>query len=230
MHINYHNYKISFKLENTSELRGKVTELLQQSRVLVKPTISGQTYCVFSLPDLGSYVYTVFRNGHVNVTKISCLEEITAACEALQQALQLSNDLSCLAKIDNITASGKIPMDAKREYVCLRTLSDRARRRKEEEEIGGGEIEHVRFDVTRFPSCNIRTKNNGTLLVFSTGKFVCVGAKSNFCVRALVHSLLQPLLDDAYGGGRQEIVKRKDRLGWRLQNTAAAASTESPIE
>lgn len=226
--VKFHNYKISFKLDNVADLGERVSELLKQPRVRVKPTISGQTYCVFSMPDSGPYVYTVFRNGHVNVTKINASKDIISSCQELRRALKLPA-IGCQPKIDNITASGRIPIDGRKQYICLRTLSDRARRYQEQ--IGGceggedvtGEIQHIRFDVMRFPSCNIRTRNNGTLLIFSTGKFVCVGSKSNFCVRALVNLLLQPLLDD-FDGGREEVVKSKSKLIPKCNNVASSGA------
>jgi len=190
--VRIHNYKISFDLKNEPGIQRKIEALLKSSKLKKKRVRPGQTYAVAQIDTFYPYVYTLFKNGHVNVTKLRCIRDIVYAGEVLEEALRLPK-FTCKARVDNICATGKVFMKEE-ECLDLQQLYDNANAYMVEN-CKSNILKHVRFDVNRFPCCNVKTKSWGSLLIFSSGKVVFVGCKTDLDVHLLSARVLPTLIN-----------------------------------
>lgn len=111
------------------------------------------------------YVYTIFTSGFVNVTKINCECKVQLAVTHLEELLQICTGLEDNpAVIDNIQASGNFF-----RYVNLLKFK---RYVKQITDI------RVSYNPEHFPGLNLKFGNRGTILIFTSGKYSIVGAKS----------------------------------------------------
>jgi TATA-box binding protein (TBP) (component of TFIID and TFIIIB) len=107
----------------------------------------------------------------VNVAGVREYSVALETGEILRKALGLTGPAPP-CQIDNMTASGQLCIRSN-EYLDLDKLCEHARRKSYK-----ASVEFVRFNVERFPGCQIRTYSWGTILCFSSGKWVGVGVKS----------------------------------------------------
>lgn len=135
-----------------------------------------------------SYVYTLFRTGHINVTKIRHPKHIERAVQLICDDLNISETLSY--RIDNMTASGdlaKLSDITIATPLCLRLISVEVSNNLDSYKVGS-----VRFDTQTFPACYFKCKS-GTISLFNTGKFNLVGLRSQEDV-VILCSILQGIL------------------------------------
>lgn len=130
---------------------------------------NGGTFCGIKLVNnfavlRNRYVYTIFRNGSVNVTKIGCECDVQAALTHFEELLQICANANDVIIIDNVQASGNLFT-----HIVLLKFKDFLRR-------------HTRLPVAynpeHFPGMNIKFLKWGTILLFASGKYSIVGAKN----------------------------------------------------
>ena len=127
------------------------------------------------------YVYTVFKKKgkdplyHVNITKIPSEKDVQLSMDHLCKII--SNRFSILNyKIENITCSYDIGFNVPliRIFDKLKAASFTAK---------------VRFNPERFPGMFVNTGDN-TVLLFSSGKMVVIGASKIENVKKSIQSIL----------------------------------------
>lgn len=193
--IRINNHVLNLSLKSIAEIGGKIKSRLREIKddeeTVNYEVKSGQTYAIFRLTRRSPHVYTIFKNGHVNVTGVRRLCEIEILVHKLLEKLRLLphvEEVKNSARVANISATAIIKLN-KGEYVDLKQLYKNARRLEYESILA-----HARYDSKRFPACNLKIHRRGSLLVFSSGKVVIVGCKSDVDIRYLVHDFLPLLL------------------------------------
>jgi TATA-box binding protein (TBP) (component of TFIID and TFIIIB) len=155
------NVKISVHLERERETLANIANLSKESDV-------GKRNDSFFVLRRHGFVYTIFVTGHVNVTKIKCLEDVPTA------VARICGDLNARSAprytVDNITACGRVHLPAR--VLRLKTLCDYV-----SVHLTELEILTVSFDTQKFPGCFLKTLR-GTILLFNSGKFVFVGVRA----------------------------------------------------
>lgn len=186
------NYVLCLDLKKYSDIGKRISKLVKQKETVIYPVRRGQTFAVIKLSRNLPYIYTLFKNGHVNVTGIRNTDHFKPLIYALLSKLDLLSEIAKVtssAKIQNISATARIRLK-KGECVNLRQLCENSR-----QPAHATYLVHARFDISRFPACNIKIKNRGSLLVFSSGKVVIVGCKNEQSVRHLALDILPNLLN-----------------------------------
>lgn len=108
------------------------------------------------------FVFTIFFTGHVNCTKLKNFQEFTEAQTILNNHLE-NVDISVL-KTDTISANGIL----KGPPVNLFRLSNYFK----------SAAIHSHFNPEKFPGLNCRINDSSTFIVFQSGKYISVGAKT----------------------------------------------------
>ena len=151
--LSINNIKISLLLF-------KYEELLHNIRSLHSSTDS-QTSSFFILREEG-FVYTIFRTGHINITKLKTVEDIVPAVQHIVKRLGYSGQVDY--EIDNISASsciGRIP-----NFVhFLHTICT------------SSQITSVRYVNSVFTSAFIKFQT-GTVCLSKTGNLSLIGFKN----------------------------------------------------
>lgn len=187
------NYVLCLNLKHYSDIAEKISTFLNCPDLIKYNVSKGQTYAIFKLSRTVPYVYTLFKNGHVNVTGIRRVSEFKDLVQALLSRLHLAVEVEEVlsnAKIQNISATAKIRLK-RGECVNLRQLYENTRH-----PTYAAILDHTRFNVDRFPACNIKIKDYGSLLVFSSGKVVIVGCKNVENIRRLVLDILPNFMNN----------------------------------
>ena len=148
------NIKISFKLL-TWDLQN-IKSICMKKSILVKDYLN---YIVFT----EKYTSIIFKqsqnqSNHVNVTKIKSINTIQNSILHLGNILN-ANLENITYTIDNITASGKLSCEVNLENFLKNNLELK-----------------TSYNIEKFPGLFIKQKS-GTIILFSSGKFVIVGAK-----------------------------------------------------
>jgi len=145
------NCKISFRLSGEIDLPGR----LQRTASSIK---FFHNFAVIR----SNFVYTVFMSGFVNATKIGTLADCSRAVDHLLSILDVGRDaLQGAFSVDNITAAGHFPRRIR--LSAVKTIPGM----------------HVRFKPDRFAGLSIRFDNvRGTIIVFKSGSYTIVGAKT----------------------------------------------------
>lgn len=160
------NVKISV---DTTQIKNIMREIKRLSR---HPCV-GKRNSSFYILRRYSYVYTLFRTGHINVTKIRHLIHADRAVQLICDDLNIKQLLSY--RVDNMTASGdlaKISDNTIALPLCLRLISS-----KVSSNLSLFKVRSVRFDTQSFPACYLKCKS-GTISLFNTGKFNLIGVRS----------------------------------------------------
>lgn len=155
------NIKVSYKL-TSSRLAQQLEDLAAKSRESSKRL---GNFFVFRKKD---FVYVIFFKGHVNCTKLKTLREVKRSKKILTRSISGECTVS-RANIDNITASGSIFNARERGVKKLNLL-------RFCDFLKGEQLKH-RYNPHRFPGLNFRLLNV-TFLIFNSGKFIVIGAKS----------------------------------------------------
>ena len=209
--IKVHNYKVSFKFQSMCAIRQRVERVLESPDIKIKAGIVGQTFKVIQFPHC-PYSFTLFFRGHVNVTGLSRIKDIQRAYTIVFSKLRSAAPCICMYTrdavvfergeprenvfgllptdcdgilsaytVDNICATADLKVRLNLKQLCL--------------EAGKSEdIQYARFNIERFPGCNIRFAcGHGSILVFTTGKLVFVGSKSEQDIYRLLKLVLRLL-------------------------------------
>lgn len=145
-----HNVKFHFKTPRTPALP------LHKA-----PTVKKKNFHILKIQHV---VYSIFLSGHVNVTGVKSFDNIPLAVKDFADIFGVLYDL-CIssAVVDNSTATVAI---ANKSPVSLYKLKDLF------------PYSSVSLRPYFFPGAVIRRKNKCTIIAFSSGKFVILGAKS----------------------------------------------------
>jgi TATA-box binding protein (TBP) (component of TFIID and TFIIIB) len=177
------NIKIRFTVIE-SQLPTLRDEIRKISEVKDKKTFKKlHNFIVFR----SSFIFTIFfKSGTVNITGIQRLTDISQAVSVFCQTFDISRrDIVDSIIIDNITASGSFNRD-----INLRNLK---------EKINGGKnesrIKSASFNPNYFPAAFCKTFGIGTILIFGSGKYNIVGAKSQLDVME-VFNLATTIIND----------------------------------
>jgi TATA-box binding protein (TBP) (component of TFIID and TFIIIB) len=166
-----HQYKCSFNISAVPDIRQHIMDLLSCSIVHKRRHEANESYAIVTLPSVSNCTFTIFHSGFVNVTALRKHSVALETGETLRKALGLTGPAPP-SQIDNMTASGQLCI-CSNEYLDLDKLCECAKRNSYK-----AYVEFVRFNVERFPGCQIRTCSWGTINCFSSGKWVGVGVKS----------------------------------------------------
>lgn len=146
------NIKASCKVKN-SDVGAKLKEFSINSSLV---TLKKSNF--FVLRD--KFVYIIFYTGHINITGIKAFHEINQSKGEIKAHLNL--DIG-EPRIDNITLSGSV-----KGKVNLFSFSSILQQNR----LDFG------FNPHKFPGLNFRpTSCPGTVVLFSSGKFILVGIK-----------------------------------------------------
>lgn len=176
-----HNIKVSLRLSAYKDMRRKIINLyLKESelRHLAGKESLKREGSFFVLRELDCKgVFVIFYSGHVNITRLTTLNEAKLACAAICRRLSIVAPPPYT--IDSIQASGRLNLGI--SVKKLKSVCDALSRRRQE-----CSIQSVNFNAEKFPGAFVRSgKERGTALIFNSGKFVLVGAKSTSSVNAL---------------------------------------------
>jgi TATA-box binding protein (TBP) (component of TFIID and TFIIIB) len=158
------NVKIHFKVADISRLNTGIADLLTlklENTFPISDTLTRKhNFCVFKR----RFVYIIFYNtGFVNCTKIRNYSEISAALEEFSQVFKLDLEYFSTPIIDNTTSSGSFD-----KVIYLNKLKEKIQAQNV--------FQKVNFNPEHFPGLFIKT-NNGTIIVFHSGKYTIIGAK-----------------------------------------------------
>jgi len=194
-------------------IRQRVEKVLECPKITIRAGIIGQTFKVIQIPHY-PYYFTLFFRGHVNVTGLSEVRDIQRAFKIIYAKLRAAAPCVCMYTRDAIVFDhlsalprekvfGRLPTDCDGiiptytvDNICatadlklrlnLKQLCAAASKSED--------IQFARFNIERFPGCNIKSANGrGSLLVFTTGKLVFVGSKSERDIYQLLKLVLRLL-------------------------------------
>ena len=130
-----------------------------------------------------TYVYIIFKSRrnsksyHVNITKIPRTEEIRPSIEELNSVI--TNDFIVTSyRVENLTYSLDVGY-----ALPLMDVFELIKRKNADI------VKKVRFNPERFPGMFV-TLESGTVLVFSSGKMVIIGANTSEKMRSSLNSIL----------------------------------------
>ncbi len=115
-----------------------------------------------------SYVFIIFTRGTVNITGIKRFEDIQDAVTNFCQTFQLTRDQISDYVIDNVSANGDF--GKRLDLIQLKN--------KINSEEGEKIIASSSYNTDYFPAAFCKSYSIGTVLLFFSGKFNIVGAKS----------------------------------------------------
>lgn len=162
------NLKAHFKLDTTVKLNTFFNVLSDEEKT--KQLFKKINFSIFRDSQCKKIVYTIFHNSsHVNVTGIPTLKELNFALFRFNKQLQQNIKIDDVV-IDNITAVGFI-WENKKEKINLIPIEEHIRSLKLP-------LTTVNLRPDFFPGAVIRTKGYGTVILFSSGKYIIVGCKS----------------------------------------------------
>lgn len=154
------------------------TELLKDERVGVKHVNN------FVVIRDGRIVFTIFhKSGHVNVSGVRDFSKIEEALAIFNRLFKTAVSREKIT-VDNSTSSGSLftPLIASSEkIVAVQRLN--LKELKNRVESVGGEESTLHLRPHFFPGAVFRRKGKSTLIVFTTGKFIIVGAKNRLQIR-----------------------------------------------
>lgn len=154
-HCTTNNVKFHFKTNSS------VYHRLQQSQQNQQQTQKKTNFCV---KRINSFVYIIFNNGHVNVTGVKNFNKIREAVKVFAENFELVfNFLIKSIKIDNSTTSAFIELNKPLNLSLLYNQINNAT---------------VSLRPHFFPGAVLRRKHLPTIIVFSTGSIIIIGAKS----------------------------------------------------
>jgi TATA-box binding protein (TBP) (component of TFIID and TFIIIB) len=197
-----HHYKCSFDFRSVPDIRQHIIGLLSSSMVHKRRHEANESYAIVTLPSVSNCTFMIFHSGFVNVSALRKHSVALETGETLRKALGLAGPAPP-CQIDNMTASGQLCIRSD-EYLDLDKLCERAKRNSYE-----ASVEFVRFNVERFPGCQIRTRSWGTINCFSSGKWVGVGVKGFENLAKLRH-LIRHIVTHSDCISRSTFGERKD--------------------
>jgi len=124
----------------------------------------------------GGIVFSVFREcGHLNVTGVKTFEQVERAIEHTNNLFKTNINAKCI-RIDNSTSLGSFVADFKYGSdiiipIDLWTLKENIKADKDERSS-------FNFRPHIFPGAVYRRREQPTIILFSSGKYIVVGAKS----------------------------------------------------
>ena len=169
MSYSVNNIKISLTFE------GEFRESVLRQYAKTSPFVTKKCGNFFVVRE--KFVFIIFYKGHVNCTKLKDMDDITQVRAFLKTQLP-TLELKACSIIDNITASGRIRGTELNLFRFSTYLSQ------------DGRPHH--YNPTCFPGLSTRI-GRVTFILFRSGKYIAIGAKSlqqlNHCVLDL-HLLL----------------------------------------
>lgn len=152
MCLKTHNVKFHFKTNKSDYFT-----ICQKTKNLIKY----KNFCVIKLSKI---VYTIFTSGHINGTGVKSFDEVTSAVEEFINQYNLCHEFCTSSiKIDNSTSSATVCLSHR---IYLPDLIPFIREG----------ILSLRPDF--FPGAVLRRNNKCTIVIFTTGRFIIIGAKS----------------------------------------------------
>lgn len=151
-----HNVKFHFKVDKKECLEYCLRKKLKNRN--------------FDIHRIGKKVFTVFTSGHVNVTGVKSFDRVNESVLAFTSEFGLSFQNCCeTIVIDNSTSSACVLL-CNNERIDLSSLK--------------GKVENSTLSLRPhfFPGAVLRRKNKCTIIVFTTGRFIIIGAKSQEAV------------------------------------------------
>lgn len=149
MCLKTHNVKLHFKTEKS----------VFKSRKSLK-----RTYKNFCVEKISHFVFTIFTSGHVNATGIKSFDEVNEAVSCFCEKFDVCyKDCVKSLKIDNSTSSAYISSP---EKIYLPDLTKHL------------EEGTLSLRPEFFPGAVLRRDKKCTVVIFSTGRFIIIGAKS----------------------------------------------------
>lgn len=160
------NIKVSVKVN--ALILNNALSYLKSNQILVKE------FCNFITFKSNSFTFILFKTGkakqtHINITQIKDLTSINKAIDCL------NNLIKCTVinyTVDNIIATSDL-----HKPICLSDV------------INGKKFDRVKYNNEVFPGLFIKF-NEGTIILFHSGKIVIVGCKSVKhieCLMNIVH-------------------------------------------
>ena len=176
------NYKISFRTQ--TPLRLAVRKLEIDGRCICEEDeddgpeakrTAGSCICSvkllhnFAVVQTCRHVYTLNDSGFVNITKIRHLSDVEAAVTVLRQLVHLPQTDCYSICVDNVTASGAfgrpIPLHKLSSHVATHAAC---------------KVVKLGYRPNYFSGASVRYHGGGgTIILFTTGAFTIVGAKSD---------------------------------------------------
>lgn len=182
--VNISNIKISLTCECNEDILRKYAQ--EQPENIVHRPIT-KSFFLFRLKiDNHDVVITIYYKGHINVTGIKKLSEISILWSIIGEipGIIKANKI----KVDNITATSKLEVGnlRKQKYSFERILQLIEQ---------SDEIKCVQYSSIKFPGAFIRVKQRGTLVLFPSGKFNILGC-AKFSEITQLENLLNGIITD----------------------------------
>ena len=113
------------------------------------------------------FTYIIFKKSrannvvHINITKVKNFKEIKNSIKHLQTILQISRAFIVKSFIDNITITGKLATEISlTKYIAVNSHFT------------------IKYSPEKFPGLFVKIKTLGSIILFSSGSFIILGAKS----------------------------------------------------
>lgn len=125
----------------------------------LQPSKDGNSYIVVR----NKFVYIIFTNGHINITKVRTFRQISESKNHILQLLDLPLEAVEFNKIDNIVGSGRMKSFSHfPKFLCFLRNCERM---------------PVHYNPEKFPGARTEVENCVAIL-FTSGKYNFVGAKT----------------------------------------------------
>ena len=166
MCLKTHNVKFHFK--------SNIRDLSYKTKNYIKSTHKN-----FIVLRIDEKVFTIFNSGHINVTGVKCFNDVYNTVRMFCNHFLECDYEYCKKSItvDNSTCSAYIDVKKKLYLPDLIKVTKRT----------------VSLRPDFFPGAVLREKNQPTVVVFSTGKFIIIGGKSYSEVNELYQQICQLL-------------------------------------
>lgn len=147
------NVKISFRISKHINVKNKL---------LFVPNV--KWYNNFAIIKK-TYTFTIFTSGFVNITGIPQINRIFYAVKALRKLIKIKKQhIQTEPKIDNTTSSGTF-----NQKINLMNLKEKIQQSHKNVKI--------KLNPFYFSGATFKFSEYGTIIIFSTGKYIIVGAK-----------------------------------------------------
>ena len=185
IHYNISNIKMSLKLKPD---KVQIFKTLKTLETVLNVTFYNN-FAVFKKRDPVKdllFVFTCFNSGHINITKIQKVNYLKYAIKLLKNIFRFKTKHIIRISTDNITANGYM-----RQIRFFKKTIDGINI-NDKNNSHDNNICSVRFDPNHFSGAVIKF-GHGSIILFPSGKFICIGCKTIQRVNRNIEELLKAL-------------------------------------